>query len=217
MLAASSLDPALGAVAARFEAAHDGVAVELGFDGSSTLATQIVEGAPGDVFASADEANLTRVRDAGLAGPAVPFATNELVIVVPTGNPAGVRDLHDLTRPGLRVALCGPEVPCGRYAGLAFDRARVAGPVASAEPNVRAVLTKVALGEADAGIAYATDALGDAAVDAIDLPTELQVPVTYHVGVLQDAPNPAAATSFAAFLTGPAAQAILRDAGFGPP
>lgn len=217
VLAAASLTDAFTDVAAAFEAAHPGVHVELSFDGSSALATQILGGAPADVFAAADRSNLDKVVDGGAAaGEAVVFATNALQIVVEQGNPLGVTGLGDLAS-GLRLALCAPEVPCGRYAAEAFERAGLAVPAASAEENVKGVLTKVALGEADAGIVYVTDVRASADVTGVDLPAEHQVPASYPAVALAEAPNPAAAAAFLGYLTEPAAAAILGSYGFGEP
>ena len=217
VLAAASLTETFTDIAEAFEAEHEGVDVAVTFDASSALATQILEGAPADVFASADIANMDKVTDAGLAGEAVVFATNALQIVIAEGNPKGISSLADLTTGDLTVALCAPEVPCGRYAAGAFERAGLDVPSASQEENVRGVLTKVSLGEADAGIVYVTDVLTGEHVEGVDLPAEHQVPASYPAATLTDAPNPTAATAFLAFLTGEDAQAILRDAGFGAP
>jgi molybdate transport system substrate-binding protein len=145
------------------------------------------------------------------------FATNRLQIVVPKGNPAGIRTLADMAAGDERLALCAPEVPCGGYAAQAFAKAGLPVPEASQEENVRGVLTKVALGEADAGLVYATDVLANADVDGVDLPDEVNVLVAYPATALRDAPNPFAASAFVAFLTGPEAQAILEEQGFRVP
>ncbi|MDP1805399.1 MAG: molybdate ABC transporter substrate-binding protein [Acidimicrobiales bacterium] len=217
VLAAASLTDAFAEVAAAFEAAHPEVTVALSFDGSSALATSIVEGGvPADVFASADETTLQRVVDADLvAGPAQPFATNALQIVVAEGNPLGITGLADLA--DVALALCDPAVPCGRYAAQAFARAGLSTPRAGDQGNVKGVLTQVQLGEADAGIVYVTDGLSAEGVDRVDVATEAQVVATYPVGVLAEAPNPVAAGAFVAFLVSPDGQAILERFGFGRP
>ncbi len=218
VLAASSLTESFEDIAAAFEGEHPDVDVQLSFDASSALATQIQEGVPADVFASADGTNLAKVADAGLgAGEPVVFATNRLQIAVPKGNPAGVEGLADLAAGGLRLALCAPEVPCGRYAAQAFAQAGLEVPSASQEENVRGVLTKVALGEADAGIVYVTDVRTNGDVEGVDLPAAHQVVAAYPATVLRDAGDPEAAAAFLAFLSGQDAQAILRAAGFGEP
>ena len=218
VLAASSLTESFEEIATAFEAEHDGVDVQLTFDASSALATQIQEGVPADVFASADQANLDEVTDAGLGvGTPSAFASNRLQIVVPEGNPAAVTSLADLAAGNLDVALCAPEVPCGRYAAQAFANAGLEVPEASQEDNVRGVLTKVALGEADAGIVYVTDVRADADVEGVDLPDDVNVVASYPATALRDAPDPELAAAFVAFLTSDEAQAILRRHGFGPP
>jgi molybdate transport system substrate-binding protein len=218
VVAASSLTDAFGAIAVAFEAANQGVDVELSFDGSSRLATAIIEGAPADVFASADDANLAKVADADLTtGAPVVFATNVLQIVVPAGNPLGIESLEDLVDPDVKLSLCAAEVPCGKYAAEAFEAAALAVPPAGDQENVKGVLTQVQLGEADAGIVYLTDVLAADDVEAVDLATDQLVEVTYPASVLAEASNPQAALAFLEFLSGAEAQAILDDFGFGPP
>ena len=217
VLAAASLTDAFEELATAFEADHPDVDVALTFDGSSALATQILEGVPADVFASADEVSLAKVVDAGAAaGDVVPFATSSLQIVVPEGNPLGIQGLADLTA-DLRLSLCAPEVPCGRYAAEAFGKAGLEVPPASGEENVRGVLTKVALGEADAGIVYATDVRANADVEGVDLPVAHQVRAVYPATVLADAPNPGAAAAFVDLLTSTSGQRILESHGFRSP
>ena len=196
-----------------------GVDVELSFDGSAKLATAIIEGAPADLFASADEANLDQGRRRGphRAASRSIFATNVLQIVVPEGNPLGIDSLDDLTSPDVTLSLCGPEVPCGKYAAQAFETAGLEVPPAGDQENVKGVLTQVQLGEADAGIVYVTDVLAADDVEGIDLAADQQVEATYPASVLAEASNPDAAAAFLAFLTGDEAQSILEDFGFGPP
>lgn len=217
VLAAASLTDAFGEVAATFEAAHPEVSVALSFDGSSALATSIVEGGvPADVFASADDATLQRVADADLVvGSPQPFASNALQIVVAAGNPLGITGLADLA--DVRLALCDPTVPCGRYAAEAFARAGLPTPPAGDQGNVKGVLTQVALGEADAGVVYVTDVLGAEGVDGVDVAPAEQVTATYPIAVLAEAPNSDAAAAFVAFVVSPDGQAILGRFGFGPP
>lgn len=217
--AAASLTDAFAEVEAAFEDVHPDVDVALNLAGSSTLREQIVHGAPADVFASADTATMTQVVDAGkVDGEPTVFATNGLVIAVPAGNPAGVVGLPDLADPGLYVGLCAEEVPCGRLAGRALSSAGVTPAVDTHEPDVRALLTKVAAGELDAGITYATDvaAAGDA-VDGVAIPAVSDVRARYLVAVLAGAPEPATARRFVAFVLSEAGQRILHDHGFGAP
>ena len=216
VLAAASLGEALRDVAAAFESKHPGLTVQSSFAGSPTLAHQIEEGAPADVFASADEATMQRLVDGGLvAGSPTIFARNRLAIVVPPGNPKGIHALADLARPGLAVVLCAPAVPAGRYAREAVAKAGVRVPEASEEADVKAVVTKVRLGEADAGIAYATDVRAAAGVvDGVALPEAHDVIARYPVAVLRDARNRGAAEAFVAFLASEDGVRILARFGF---
>lgn len=217
VLAASSLTGALTSVATAFEAANPGAQVALTFDGSSRLATEILEGVPADVFVAADEDSYSRVALAGAArGDKALVASNELQIVVPAGNPRAIAGLRDLAH-GVVLALCRPEVPCGAYAARAFALAGVEEPRAGEEDSVKAVLTKVQLGEADAGIVYRTDVLAAHGVTGVDLSPAEQVRATYPASVLADASNPGAGAAFLAFLRGAEAQRILARFGFGPP
>jgi molybdate transport system substrate-binding protein len=189
--------------------------VELNFGGSSTLAAQITQGAPADVFASADQPNMQKVVDAGLAGAPATFATNRLQLVVGPGNPKGIRSLADLARPGLVVVLCAPAVPCGTYAAQALGKAGVTVHPASQEQDVKAVVTKVQLGEADAGIVYRTDVrAAGAAVAGVDIPADQNVTAEYPIAELKGA-SPAAA-GFVDFVRSPEGQLILGGFGFGP-
>lgn len=217
VLAASSLVSVLTEVADQFERAHPAARVALGFDGSARLATQILSGAPADVFVSADAASLARVSDAGaVAGDSVVVATNALEIVVAAGNPLGIDRLEDLGG-DLVVALCRVEEPCGAYAQEAFRIAGVPAPAAGREDNVRAVLTKVQLGEADAGLVYRTDVRGARGVSGVEIPEDQQVRATYRAAVLADAGNRRAAAAFIEYLQSRAASVILTSAGFGVP
>jgi molybdate transport system substrate-binding protein len=223
VFAAASLTEAFGEIAAAFEAGHRGTRVELSFAGSQVLRTQVEQGAAADVFASADREHAEALVRAGLLGPTRVFARNLIVAVVPAGE-AKVRSLPDLGRPGTRVVLAGPAVPGGRYAAQALRRldaegglgagfgTRVLANVVSEETNVRAVLAKVVLGEADAGLVYATDASSARGrVRVIDLPVE--VVAEYPIGVLAGSRSPAAA-AFVDLVTGERGRAILRRHGF---
>ncbi len=216
VLAASSLTDVYAQLASEFEEAHPGVDVELQFAGSSQLASLVVEGAPGDVFASADLVTMARVVDRGEArvDPEV-FATNSLTLVVPTDNPAGVTGLDDLADRDLLVAQCAVEVPCGSAASALFASRDLVVEADSLEPNVRAVLTKVELGEVDVGVVYSTDAL--AAADRVaEVPLDPQrVANEYAIVTLDGAP--AEADEFVAFVLSAAGRAALADHGFGLP
>lgn len=219
VFAAASLTAAFDELATEFEAQHPGVDVlPISYDGSSVLATQLIEGAEADVFASADEKNLAKVTDAGLAGSGEPFATNVLQIAVAPGNPTGIKTLADLTDPDLTVVVCAAEVPCGSASHTLLDAAGVSLTPASEEQNVTAVLSKVKSGEADAGLVYATDviAAGDEVtgveIDGADAATNV-----YPIVALTGSKNPDAAQAFVEFVLSDAGQKVLEDLGFGAP
>lgn len=216
VLAASSMREPLTAVAADFEDAHPGTEVDLTFDGSSGLAAAIIEGAPGDVFVSADDETMRRVQRSGAATTSdVSIASNDLQIAVADGNPLGIRGLADLD--GVVVSLCRSEVPCGAYAEELFSRAGVAVPDAGRESNVKAVVTKIQLGEADAGIVYRTNVLEATGITGVEVPESQRVEARYSAIALAEAPNPGGARAFMAFLSRGQARATLRAMGFGPP
>ena len=222
MFAAASLDPVLDEVARAFTAHHPAVTfARVTYDGSSTLVTQLVEGARADVLVTADLDTMQRVVDEGLVvGEPHVVAANTLQVVVPAGNPDHIGDLADLAalaRDGGRVVLCAPAVPCGRAAGTVLDAARVSFAPASLEQNVSAVLTKVTLGEADAGLVYRTDVLraGDA-VEGVDVPESARAVNRYPVAVLRREPAKPAAAAFAEFLRSDEARALFAAHGFAP-
>ena len=218
VFAAASLTAAFQAIGAAFEKAHPTVKVQFNFGGSSTLVQQIQQGAPADVFASADEANVQKLVESGaLAGAPQRFAGNRLQIAVAPNNPTRIATLADLAKPGLTIALCGPMVPCGCYAAEAFTKAGVAVPTASQELDVKAVLTKVGMGEADAGVVYVTDVRAAAGkVEGVDIPESSNVIARYPIAVVKDAPNAAAAASFIEFVLSPDGQRLLAGFGFLP-
>lgn len=211
--AAASLSAAFDEIADAFVAEHPAVTVTPVYDGSSTLVTQINEGAPADVFASADEKNMQKAADA--APEPQLFATNTLVIAVPSGNPAGIASLADLS--AATVVLCAPEVPCGAASATLLENAGITVTPASQEQNVTAVLTKVAAGEADAGLVYATDVIGDDAVEVIVPEGAAEVVNRYPIAALAEAANPEAARAFVAFVLSDGGRAILAEHGFGAP
>jgi molybdate transport system substrate-binding protein len=209
VFAAASLTDAFADIERAFEAAHDGVDVVLNLAGSSSLREQIADGAPADVFASASTRHVE-----GIGTDPVAFATNELALAVPASNPGDVGGLDDLARDDLLVGLCAPEVPCGELARRALAEAGVAAAVDTEEPDVRALLTKLAAGELDAGLVYRTDLLA-AGDDVVGADLGMDAPVTsYPVVAVSGEPL---AGEFVDFLLGAEAQAILADHGFGPP
>jgi molybdate transport system substrate-binding protein len=219
VFAAASLTEAFTELGEAFTDEQPGVELTLNFAGSSDLVTQITDGAPADVFASADLANMARLTDAdGNAGTPVIFATNVAEILVEAGNPAGIAGVADLADDDLVVVQCAPEVPCGSYAEQIFDNAGVAVTPKSFEENVRSVVSKVTLGEADAGIVYRTDviAAGEAA-SGVAIPDDVNVVAEYPIVATATAGNPTGARSFIDFVLSPAGQAILAGHGFGAP
>ena len=219
VLAAASLTDAMAVLEERFEAEHPRLEVVPVLGGSSALAAQVLAGSPADVLVTASPTTMATVVDAGAVdGEPVVVATNALRIAVPRGNPGGVTGLADLADPDRTVALCAPQVPCGAAAEQAFAAAGLVPAPDTLEQDVRAVLTKVVLGEVDAGLVYVTDVLAAGPdVAGIDLPPGAAVTTGYPAAVLAEAPSPAAAAAFVGLLTSDAGQAVLRDAGFGAP
>ncbi|MEU8179390.1 molybdate ABC transporter substrate-binding protein [Micromonospora sp. NPDC049047] len=219
VFAAASLTESFTRIGKDFEAAHPGSTVTLNFAGSSALANQINQGAPADVFASASPTNMTTVTKAGAAdgAPSV-FARNQLVIAVPRGNPAAVTGLADLSRPGVKVALCANQVPCGAAARTALDAAGVTLTPVTLEQDVKGALAKVKLGEVDAALVYRTDARAASAdVTGVEFPESARAINDYPIVALRDAPNPDGARAFVAYVTSTPARAILAEAGFQAP
>lgn len=232
VFAAASLTDAFGEIKANFEAANPGVTVAYNFAGSNTLAQQLGQGAPADVFASANKTQMTVAIDAGrvVTGTTQIFVRNRLVVIVPKDNPAGLETLQDLAKPGLKLVLATKDVPVGQYSldflnkavadttfGAAFQD-NVLANVVSYEDNVRSVLTKVALGEGDAGIVYTSDISGDAAADvvSVDIPDELNTIAQYPIGTVQDSQHAELAQAFVDYVLSSEGQAILESYGFIP-
>lgn len=213
---AASLADAFEALEVAFEAADPEVAVVLNLDGSSALREQILAGAPVDVFASADTANMDQIVAAGnTADEVFVFAGNRLEIAVPAGNPARVTGLADFARSELLIGLCAVGVPCGDYGRQALEKAGVVPSVDTDEPNVRALLTKIEAGELDAGIVYVTDVLAlNGRVDGIVIPDEQNVVAEYQIAAIADAPNPAGAAAFVEFVLSDEGRSILEEYGF---
>ncbi|SFR92531.1 molybdate transport system substrate-binding protein [Microbacterium sp. cf046] len=219
VFAAASLKGTFTELAEQFEAAHPGTTVELNFAGSADLVTQITEGAPADVFASADEKNMAKLTDAGLVdGEPVDFATNVLEIAVLPTNPAQIETFADLAGPGVKLVICAPEVPCGAATVKVEEASGVTLMPVSEESSVTDVLGKVTSGEADAGLVYVTDviAAGDA-VEGIEFDESADAVNTYPIATLTDADASDVAQAFVEFIRGEAGQAVLAAAGFGKP
>lgn len=201
VLAASSLTKAFTAFGARFEAANAGTVVQFSFGSSSQLATQIGQGAPADVFASADHKNMQTVVDAGDAvGTPTDFARNTLTIAVAPGNPKHIATLADLTRPGTIVVLCDTTAPCGKFADQVLTNAKVAVAPRSRELTAKATLAKVELGEADAAIVYVSDVASSTKVTGVPIPAAVNVTTTLPIVRLRGAADAALADRFIAFV-----------------
>lgn len=214
VFAAASLRTAFDEIAESFEQQYPGVTVNpIVYDGSSTLVTQLQEGAQADVLATADERSMTALVDSGLAADPQLFATNTLVVAVPAGDPGGVETLADLA--DAVTVLCAPQVPCGVASQTLLEAAGVSVTPASHEQNVTAVLQKIAAGEADAGLVYATDVIGDDAVQSFVPQGAENVVNRYPIVALDDADE--TGELFADFVRGPDGQRILQRLGFGAP
>jgi molybdate transport system substrate-binding protein len=219
VFAAASLTEAFTALGDAFEEAEPGVALDYSFGPSSELATQIAEGAPADVLATADETTMAAAADARtIDGTPTVFASNRIEIAVPEGNPGEVGGLEDFADADLVIGLCAEEVPCGRLARQAFGLAGVQPSVDTDEADVKALLAKIASGEVDAGLVYRTDVRSaDDDVDGIALPDDQQVVTRYPLAAVAGSPHPDAARAFVAFVASPEGRAILERFGFGPP
>ena len=217
--AAASLRKTFTEIGRRFEQAHPGTTVTFSFAGSSDLVAQLQQGAPADVFASADTRNMAKATDDSLtAGEPVDFARNTLEIAVPPGNPGKVGSLEDLARPGLKVVVCAPAVPCGAAAAKVESAARVDLKPVSEEQSVTDVLGKVSSGEADAGLVYVTDVRGaGGSVQGIPFAEASAAVNTYPIATLKGSRNPALAAAFVQAVTGEPGQSVLAAAGFGKP
>jgi molybdate transport system substrate-binding protein len=228
VFAASSLTDAFTEIGANFEVASPGVTVTFNFAGSQALRTQIEEGAPADVFASASGKEM----DAAVEGKFVTdgvkqvFLTNQLVVILPADNPVGLEKLEDLATPGVKIVLAAEEVPVGNYARQALDlmngsfgadfKDKVLANVVSNEDNVKQVVSKVQLGEADAGIAYVSDIVASPDLKTIEIPTELNVIAKYPIAPLAASANAEVAQAFVEYVLSAEGQAILQKWGFMP-
>ncbi|MFG1932367.1 molybdate ABC transporter substrate-binding protein [Mycobacterium sp. NPDC048908] len=219
VFAAASLKQTFTDIGNRFKAENPGASVEFSFAGSSDLVTQLTQGAPADVFASADTRNMDKAAQAGLlAGDPVNFASNTLTIVVGPGNPKKIASFKDLTRQGLNVVACARQVPCGSATQKVEQSTGVKLNPVSEESAVTDVLNKVETGQADAGLVYVTDAIGAGdKVTSVPLPESARVVNTYPIAVLKESKNPDSARKFVDLVTGEAGHKVLTAAGFAKP
>ena len=228
VLAAASLKVAFPRIGELFTTAHPDVTVDFSFAGTDALAAQLEQGVAADVFAGASKKFGDELADRGFIGAYRPFCTNQLILVLPPANPAGIASVRDLTKPGTKIVVGSETVPIGTYTrtvlanlnatyGATFA-SRVLANVVSNEDNVEGVLTKVESGEADAGFVYVTDAkAAGPGVRTISLPAAAQATATYPIGVVTASKHPVAARQFEDFVLSAAAQGVLRGAAFGPP
>lgn len=218
VLAAASLTESFTKLGRQFEAAHRGVKVTFSFAASSALATQITSGAPADVFASASTKNMDQVVAAGAASHPTVFAKNIIAIAVPPTNPGKVTGLGSLTSGSVKTALCQPQVPCGATAAKVFTNAKITVTPVTLEPDVRSVLSKVELGEVDAGVVYATDVLaaGDK-VKGVEVPADVNASTAYPISALTKSANAAAAAAFVDYVLSPDGASVLAATGFAKP
>ncbi len=225
--AASLLDP-FTEIGKSFEAMHPGVTVIFNFDGSQSLRTQIEQGAIADVFASAHQKEMDALITQSLIADnkSQTFITNQLIVILPPQNPANIQSLADLTRPGILLVLASEDVPVGAYSRLALEklntqfgidyRDKVLANVVSSEDNVKQIVAKVQLGEADAGIVYASDAVAAPDLNTVAIPPEYNVVAEYPIAVLAAAPHPDLAAEFVAYVMSAEGQSILKKWGFVP-
>jgi len=216
VLAASSLTDIFNTLGSEFEKAHPGVTVKFSYGGSATLATQITQGAPADVFAAASPATMKQVTTANDAdGTPATFVNNKLVIAVAPNNPKAIASLADLTKPGLKVVLCEATQPCGTAATKALAAGKVTLKPVSLEPDVKSALSKVELGEADAALVYQTDAkAADGKVMGVDFPESADAINAYPIAALAHSTNLTVARQFVTFIESPQALTELEAAGF---
>jgi molybdate transport system substrate-binding protein len=228
VFAAASLTDAFMEIGKNFEAANPGVTVTFNFAGSQALRTQIEEGAPADIFASAN----TKEMDTLVTGSFVTdgtqkiFLTNKLVVILPANNPAALAKLEELAKPGIKIVLAAEEVPVGKYARQTLDtmngsfgsdfKDKVLANVVSNEDNVKQAVAKVQLGEADAGIVYTSDAVAAPDLKTIEIPAELNVIAKYPVAALTKSANTDLANAFIEYVLAPDGQAVLQKWGFAP-
>lgn len=222
VFAAASLTEALTTLGTNFQTAHPGTTITFNFGASSALATQITQGAPADVFASASATTMDQVVTAKAAASPKTFAENVMQIVVPSSNPAEITQLSDLAEPGVKVVLCQVEVPCGSTAAKVFTNAELTVKPVSQEADVKSTLSKVTLGEADAALVYVTDvraanAKNRGKVTGIEIPAAVNASTSYPIAPLTSSKNPGLASAFVDYVLSPDGAAVLTAAGFARP
>ena len=228
IFAAASLTDAFTEIGKNFESANPSVTVTFNFAGSQALRTQIEEGAPADIFASANKTEMDTLITGSYVAPDAPqvFLNNKLVVILPADNPSALAKLEDLAQPGIKLVLAAEEVPVGKYARQAVDamngrfgtdfKDKVLANVVSNEDNVKQVVAKVQLGEADAGIVYTSDAVAASDLKTIEIPAELNVIAKYPIAALTQSANAELADAFIAYVLSADGQAVLQKWGFAP-
>jgi molybdate transport system substrate-binding protein len=229
VFAAASLTDAFTEIGKNFEAAHPGVTITFNFAGSQALRTQIEEGAPADVFASANKTEMETLVTSGFiaSGTSQIFLHNKLIVILPATNAASLTRLEDLARSGIKLVLAAEEVPVGKYARQALDlmssqfgadfKDKVLANVVSNEDNVRQVVAKAQLDEADAGIVYTSDAVAAPDLKTIEIPAELNVIAQYPIATLTKSAHGALGTAFIEYILSPEGQSVLQKWGFASP
>jgi molybdate transport system substrate-binding protein len=218
VFAAASLTESFGTLGKQFEAAHPGTTVKFNFGASSALAESINQGAPADVFASASPTNMQQVVDEGSATDSKTFANNVMEIAVPPDDPANVSTVADMAKSGVKVALCQPQVPCGKVAAKVFRNANVTVTPVTLGPDVKSVLTSVQLGEVDAGMVYKTDVrAAGTKVKGVAIPGAQNASTSYPIAALAKAPNSAGAAAFVDYVLSADGEKVLAAAGFASP
>jgi molybdate transport system substrate-binding protein len=218
VFAAASLQGSFTQLGKQFEAAHPGDKVTLSFGPSSGLATQIISGAPADVFASAAVSNMNQVVSAGDAAAPSDFAENVMEVAVPPSNPAGVKSVDNLAKSSVKVAVCQPQVPCGVTAAKVFKNASLTVKPVTLETDVKSVLTKVELGDVDAAMVYVTDVkAAGSKVKGVKIPADVNASTTYPIATIKKSSHAATAQAFMAYVLSPAGRQVLQADGFEKP
>lgn len=218
VFAAASLTEAFGTIGTQFEAAHPGTTVTFSFGASSDLSEQLNQGAPADVFASASRKNMTLVVSAGNASGPTNFVQNVMEIATPPGNPKKITSVEDLTRSGIKVALCQAAVPCGATAQKVFDNAKVTVTASTLEADVKSTLAKVELDEVDAGVVYVTDVrAAGSKVTGVPIPGSINASTEYPIATLKDSKNATTAKAFKDYVLSSAGAKVLSGDGFEQP
>jgi molybdate transport system substrate-binding protein len=217
VFAASSLTGTFNELGKSFMAAHPGVTVTFNYGSSGTLSTQITQGAPADVFASAAIKNMQTVVDASDAATPTNFVKNKMEIAVPTSNPAKITALSDLAKPGVKLALCVATAPCGATADTVFANAKLTVKPVTREADAKTTISKVILGDADAAVVYVTDVKAATGVTGIEIPADVNATTEYPIATLTHAANPTVAAAFVAYVLSSVGQGVLTAAGFSAP